>query len=79
MAKKNADALKYDILRNFLRTELAKKANGYKAFSVADIHATLEGVRKKSVEELQAIAAATAAKRAEIRAMTGCNGETPKA
>lgn len=78
-ATPSAEKLKYDVLRNFLRTELAKRANGFKSFSTADIHACLESVREKEVADLQALAKAAATKRAAIRSMTGCNGETPTA
>ncbi len=75
----DSNKAKYDVLRHFLRTELAKKATGFKSFSTADIHAALESVRGADEETLAALVKASKAKRDAIRSMTGCNGETPNA
>lgn len=67
------EKLKYDILRNSLRTMIAEKKFGPK--TTVEIKSLLESVRGDDEEQLEVLSEAAKSKRATVRKITGSNGE----
>lgn len=69
--------MKYDILRNSLRTMLAEGRFGPK--NAVQIKALLESVREKDEDTLASMVTASEEKREAIRKVTGSNGDPVRA